>query len=207
MTLVTIAASYGAGGSRVAPELARALGVPFLGRPADHAAGTGEEVEAANEGFSAGWLLSRLASLAVSWGTPPGLTVEQLLPDETRRRELERELRAFADPGRGVVLGRAAAVLLRADARALHVLLDGPKEARIRQAMTIEGIDREAAEHRLVRTDRFRHAYLEDLYGVDVHEPGMFHLVLDSTAIPLADCIEIIADAAQRRFRAATGDE
>ncbi len=32
MTIVTIAAYYGAGGSRVAPELARRLDVPF-GRP------------------------------------------------------------------------------------------------------------------------------------------------------------------------------
>ena len=33
MTLVTISASYGAGGSRIAPALAERLGVPFLGRP------------------------------------------------------------------------------------------------------------------------------------------------------------------------------
>ena len=33
MTLVTVAAFYGAGGSRVAPALAERLGVPFLGRP------------------------------------------------------------------------------------------------------------------------------------------------------------------------------
>ena len=33
MTLVTISAAYGAGGSRIAPALAERLGVPFLGRP------------------------------------------------------------------------------------------------------------------------------------------------------------------------------
>ena len=33
MTLVTISAPYGCGGSRIAPALAERLGVPLLGRP------------------------------------------------------------------------------------------------------------------------------------------------------------------------------
>jgi len=197
--LVTVAASYGAGGSRVAPQLARRLSVPFLGRPSDHAASAGPEAEAADAGVRAGRLLSRCASVAVAWGTPPGLTTDELLPDEPRRRELEREVRAVAHAGRGVILGRGAAVLLRSDPRALHVLLDGPAPARVIQAMAIEGIDRDTAQRRLTRTDRFRRAYLEDLYGIDPTAPGIFHLTLDSTAITLADCVELIAAAAQRR--------
>jgi cytidylate kinase len=197
MTFVTVGAYYGAGGSRVAPELARRLGVPFLGRPSvpELAKDSGDECE---EGYG-GTLLSRLASIAVSWGTPAGMTAEELLPDETRRLELERELHAFAESGSGVVLGRGAAVLLRDVPHALHVLLDGPKDARVEQAMEIERIDRKTAERRLTRMDRFRRAYLEDLYGVDVREPGIFHLTLDSTEIPLADCVDLIADAARRR--------
>ena len=47
--------------------------------------------------------------------------------------------------------------------------------------------------------DRFRRAYLEDLYGVAVREPGVFHLVLDSTVLALGDCVELIAAAAHAR--------
>ena len=198
MTLVTIAASYGAGGSRIAPELADRLGVPFLGRPTM----PGAEAECAREGFEGrSGLLSRLASMAVSWGTPAGMTAEELLPDEVRRRELEQEVSAFAEAGSGVILGRGAAVLLHDDARALHVFLDGPADARVRQAMAIEAIDRHTAEQRLARTDRFRRAYVEELYGMNVREPGVFHLVLDSTALALEDCVELIAGAARRRGR------
>jgi cytidylate kinase len=206
MTLVTISASYGAGGSRVAPALARRLGVPFLGRPdvpqlRDGRGAAAEEERAGGEGIGTGTarLLSWAASLAVSWGTPPGLTAEELLPDEARRKELEAEVEAFARDGAGVILGRGAAVVLHDDPRAMHVLLDGPVEARVRQAMEIEGIDRPTAEQRLRRVDRFRRAYLEDLYGVSVREPGAFHVVLDSTAMPLAACVEIIAAAAAAR--------
>jgi cytidylate kinase len=200
VTLVTSQASYGAGGSRIAPDLARRLGVPFLERPAvPELRDDDEEARAADERLGAGGLLSELASMAVAWGTPAGMTAEELLPDETRRRELEREVRDFAGLGRGVILGRGAAVLLHDHGRALHVLLDGPEDARVEQAMRIEGIDRDTAKRRLARMDRFRGAYLEGLYGVDVREPGLFHLVIDSTAIALADCVETIADAARRR--------
>ncbi len=198
MTLVTIAASYGAGGSRVAPGLARRLGVPLLERPAVPGLLEDEEARACDERLGPGGLLSKLASMAVSWGTPAGLTAEELLPEETRRREVEQEVRHFASSGRGVILGRGGAVLLREHPRALHVLLDGPEDARVEQAMSIEGIDRETAKRRLGRMDRFRRAYLEGLYGVDVREPGLFHLTIDSTAIALDDCVEIIAEAARR---------
>src|SRR3712207_7367410 len=51
---------------------------------------------------------------------------------------LFRSLREHAATGNAVVLGRAAAVVLHEDQRALHVRLDGPVERRIAQAMALE---------------------------------------------------------------------
>jgi cytidylate kinase len=207
MALVTISAAYGAGGSRIAPELARRLGVPFLGRPPvaglERDADAGAEAAAGEEGLraAAGTLVSRLVSVAVAWGTPPGLTADELLPDEARRRELEQEVVAFAGTGAGVILGRGAAVVLGDDPRALHALLDGPVDARVERAMEIEGIDRVTAQRRCKRIDRFRRSYLEDLYGVDARAPGVFDLIVDSTAMPLGDCVELLAVAAELRSR------
>ena len=106
---------------------------------------------------------------------------------------------SFAKGGTGVVLGRAAVVLLRDDPAVLHVLLDGPVEARTVQAMEIEAIDRRTAERRIARIDRFRRAYLEDLYGVDYREPGVFDLMVDSTAMSLDATVAIIAAAVRAR--------
>jgi cytidylate kinase len=207
VTLVTISATYGSGGSRIAPALAERLRVPFLARPpAPDLDDVGEEERACDEssGSGRGHLLSRIASLAVAWGTPAGMELDELLPDQALRKEIEQEVRDLAAGGSGVILGRGAAVILHDDERALHVLLDGPEEARVRQAMEIEGIDREAAERRLARVDRFRRAYIDTLYGVDLKEPGVCHLVLDATAIPLDDCVELIAAAAEARARLAS---
>ena len=202
MTLVTISATYGSGGSRIAPALAERLGVPFLARPpAPDLDPVGEEERACDEsgGSGPGKLLSRIASIAVAWGTPAGMELGELLPDHALREQIEREIHELAAGGEGVILGRGAAVILHDDERALHVLLDGSEEARVRQAMEIEGIDRETAKRRLHRVDRFRRAYIETAYGVDLHEPGACHLVIDSTVIPLDDCVDLIVRAAAAR--------
>ena len=184
MALIAISSPYGAGGSRIAPALAERLGVPFLDRPA------GTEPE-----HHEGKLLSRLSSIGLAWGTPAGMELEDLVPGEGRRREIEAELRELQSTGGGVILGRAAAVLLRDDERVLRVLLTGPPERRIEQAMRIEGIDRETAAARLERTDRARLAYHQTLYCVDPRKPGLYHLIVDSTAIPLEACVELLAAA------------
>lgn len=180
MALIAISAPYGAGGSRIGPALAERLGVPFLDRPAgtepDHGQG----------------LLHKLSSIGLAWGTPAGMELEDLVPGDARRREIEAELAALEH---GVVLGRAAAFLLRDDPRVLRVLLTGPEERRIEQAMEIEGIDRATAARRLERTDRARLAYHQTLYCADPRRPELYHLVIDSTALSLDACVELIVAA------------
>jgi len=197
MTLVTVSATYGSGGSRIAPALAERLQVPFLGRPPAPDLDPEERACDESAGSGPGRLLSRVTSLALAWGTPAGMELDELLPDQALRAEIEQEIHDLAGGGEGVILGRGAAVILHGDERVLHVLLDGPEDARLRQAMEIEGVDRKTAERRLHRIDRFRRAYIETLYGVDLKAPGMCQLVLDSTAIALDDCVELIARAAR----------
>jgi cytidylate kinase len=109
----------------------------------------------------------------------------------------EQVIRERAASGRGVILGRAAAVVLSDDTRAVHVRLDGPREARVLQAMRIQHVDRSTAERRLEDTDRARHAYVRHFYREDARDPALYHLVIDSTAIDLAACVDLIARAAE----------
>jgi Cytidylate kinase-like family len=59
MSLVTLSAAYGAGGSEVGPELAQRLGVPFVDRliPAQVADGLGvrNDEACAHDEVSRGW--------------------------------------------------------------------------------------------------------------------------------------------------------
>ena len=192
--IVTISATYGAGGSVVAPALAQRLGLPFADRliPARGSGmdGSGERMseeerdEVRRRGF-----FSRLAHLTGGMGLP--------VPDagDLRgpvRAQVESHLRSLADGEGAVVLGRGAQVALAECGRAFHVRLDGPADRRCRRAMAIEHVDANAARDRLEETDRARVRYLSRLYGRDPADPNLYHLMIDSTAIATDVCVDLI---------------
>jgi cytidylate kinase len=196
--VITISASYGAGGRWIGPQVAERLGYRFvdraipvqvaerLGVPQEHA--TAHDEAAASR---LAYLLSRLPN-----------TSGAVLPEATNEafcRETEALLHELAGEGNLVVLGRAAAIVLCERIDALHVRLDGPEEARIVQAMRVEEIDEEEARERQRQSDRARMAYVKHFYGEDPRDPRHYHLVIDSTALPLERCVELIVLASGGR--------
>jgi cytidylate kinase len=115
------------------------------------------------------------------------------------RRATERVLVA-AGSSDTVVVGRAAAIVLRDRDDALHVRLDGPRAARIRQGAEAFGIPLDDAERRLDHTDRARAAYVRELYGMDWRDLTLYHIVLDSTALSLDAATDLIVAAAHARL-------
>jgi cytidylate kinase len=99
-----------------------------------------------------------------------------------------------------VILGRAAAIVLRDQPDALHVRLDGPLEARVQRAIGLEGIDDEQARKLAAETDRAREAYVKHFYKCDARDARHYHLVLDSTALDLDACTGLIVAAARARI-------
>ena len=102
----------------------------------------------------------------------------------------------LADGGGGVILGRAAAVVLGKD-RGYHVRLDGPAARRIVQGAAVEGITEEQAGARIRAADKARTAYVRRLYRCDPADASLYHLVIYSTAVPIDAVIELIVTAAR----------
>jgi cytidylate kinase len=92
-------------------------------------------------------------------------------------------------------------VVLRSVPQALHVHLGGPAEARVQQRMALDGIDHATARRRCELTDRTRLRYVRSAYGIDGEDPSLYHLMLDSTAVDLDACVDLIVMAAQARTR------
>jgi cytidylate kinase len=206
VSLVTLSATYGAGGSEVGPALAQRLDVPFVDRliPSEVAKRLAVGLAAArsHDERSSGVLPRLLLSLApMAQAIGAEAPAAPPLADRDFRDKTEQVLFELAEGGQAVILGRAGAVVLRDDPRALHVRLDGPPEARLRQAMRIQGVERSVAERRMRETDRARHAYVRHFHHADARNPAHYHLLIDSTAIDLAVCVEIITLAAESRAR------
>jgi hypothetical protein len=200
MTLVALSASYGAGGGRIGPALAEWLDVPFVDRAIPMAVAARLEVPldaaaAHDEQVATSWLERLLGGfLGGDVGLPLPTPADTVLPDDFRRATEEVLLRQAAT-GDGVILGRAAVVVLRDDPRAFRVRLDGPPHRRMRQA-TLQGVSEASAERSMRRLDRAHAAYVRHFYGVDVADPSLYHLVCDSTSITIEGCVELIALAA-----------
>jgi cytidylate kinase len=202
MTLVALSAAYGAGGSRVGPALAERLGVPFLDRAIPLAVAEQLRVPldaaATHDGQTGGGLLERLLRGFVGGDTlTPAPVLPQGLDADDFREATEAELRRQAATGEGVLLGRAATLVFRDDPRVLRARLDGPPEARERQAMELGGPDQATVHHARRATDHAHAEYARRFYGADLADASLYHLVLDTTAISLDDAVEILATAAR----------
>jgi len=202
---VTISAGYGAGGSIIAPEAARQLGVPLLDRAiSSHVAAqlqvSVQEAEGAmirrplvDRFFS---VLSPLAGGVLGAGTDG--TPHDVVPPPNEaaffREQAEAIMREALASG-AVILGRAGGAAFSKEQGVLRVRLFGSTQARIEQAARIENVDLLTARQRQPQVDRARAQYVRRLYCVSIDDPELYQLQIDSTALPLRACADLIAAA------------
>lgn len=203
MTVVALSAAYGAGGSIVGPAVAERLGVPFVDRAiplavADRLSVPYDDAAAHDEQVNTGWLERVLSGFVGADTGGPAPLPPETFSGEDFRRATEEVLLERARSGDGVILGRGSVALLRERPDVLRVRLDGPVGGRVRQARQLEpGLDQERAEQLLRQFDRTHAAYLQQFYDVDICDSGLYQVMLDSTAIELDVCVEIIVSAAR----------
>ncbi len=206
--LITVSASYGAGGSVVAPALADRLDLPFMQRVTTsegHPAPPGPCDEQVSDEEAKAIPVHRVLA-HFTQAMPAGPTQS---PPSTHHQDHHLRghgeagiHRLLAGGGGGVILGRAAAVVLGKD-RGYHVRLDGPANLRVVQGAGIEHIGEDEAQRRLRAADKARDAYVRRLYRTDPTDASLYHLVIDSTAIPLDTVIELILAGARAHSAAA----
>jgi len=202
--VVTVSASYGAGGSEIGPAVAAVLGLPFVDRavPVEVARKLDvplDEAERQDDSVDTGlWrVISSMALVPELAGAGP-LAYRSFTDEHAFREKTEEVLREIAVRG-GVVLGRAAALVLSDVPQALHVRLDGPVEDRVAAVLARSG-RREAEIRRELRSnDAAREAYVRHFYRADPTQARHYHLVIDTTAIPWETAVELVVTAARAR--------
>ena len=207
MHVVTISATYGAGGALVGPAVAERLQVPFVDRAipvvvADEL-GVGVDHVLCRDEQVRGWfsrILAATAPMSAEWSMDPDHARTALLTDTDVLRCTEGAIRKACSDG-GVILGRAAAIVLRDHPTAFHVRLDGDPERRVRQAMDHLGVPEHEARNALSSNDKARVGYVRHFYGADPADPQHYHLVLDSTRLPLDTCTDMIVAAVEAARR------
>jgi hypothetical protein len=207
MGTVTIAATYGAGGSLIGPAVAKRLKLPFVDRaiPVELAKKLhGPLVAALADDSEAGSTVGRLLDSALGYtglfaGVPLGSRQLGVVPDVAHT---ETVIRGLASGGGAVILGRAGVFVLKGRPDVIHIRLDGDVESRRHAAMEREGLDYKTAARQQEAADHARRSYIAHFYprAGAWEDPRHYHLVLDSTAISIETCVEIITRAARDVF-------
>jgi cytidylate kinase len=210
--VVTVSASYGAGGSVVAPALAERLGVPFYDRllhgPETHDPEHIRErlSEEERKQRAPGTVVSNLGHMSSLFGFSTQAAAD-LDPRLRLRAEVAANVKGIAGrPGGGVILGRSAAAVLGKGATAFHVRLDGPADRRLAQGMAIEGVSVDIARAHQADADRAWTTFTKRVFGRDPTDGELYHLVVDSTVVPLPACVSLITDAAAAAMLTAAAD-
>ncbi|MFB9831742.1 cytidylate kinase-like family protein [Actinoallomurus acaciae] len=202
--VVTISATFGAGGSVIGPAVAEHLGVPFVDRaiPYTVAAEIGcsldeafDHDDRAERGL--GRILSSAARLPnVTLGGDAYLPEHGFVPEEEFLVRTENVIKQIAERGGGVILGRASQLVLAGRPGTLHVRLDGPRRRRLANVRESLEVSEREAERLLDDNDRARNAYVKHFYRADPADPALYDLVIDSTRLAAPACADIIVTAA-----------
>lgn len=103
----------------------------------------------------------------------------------------DRAIKAIADAGSCVIVGRAADYVLRDYDRVLRVFIHAPKEYRMKRIMEMYGDTPEEAEASIKRSDEARASYYKNVSGAYWGNPHNYDLCIDSS-VGCETCAELI---------------
>jgi cytidylate kinase len=161
------------------------------------------EAAVANDEASQSRIGRVLAKFSVQFAfesSAASLPPEAFVQDDAFKVNSESVIQALVATSNCVIVGRAAAIVIGDIPTALHVRLDGSPDLRVIQGAKALNISNEESARRRLDTDRARSLYVRHFYGADWTSPALYHLVLDSTAISLEACTELVLVSAADRF-------
>ncbi|SMP03753.1 Cytidylate kinase [Desulfurobacterium pacificum] len=110
---------------------------------------------------------------------------------EQFREALAKSVTAFAVSNNVVIVGHAAACILKEYPNSLHIKVEAPFADRVKVYAEKEGIPYPEAEKRLKKIDEKEKEFYKDICGEDVTAIDMFHLKLNTSKLPVDTCVEI----------------
>jgi cytidylate kinase len=182
--IITVEREYGAGGSRVASELARRKGWQLLDQQLTceiaKAASVEERAVACRE-EKCDPLLHRLAKVFWRGSYERSLPIsdDKIFGADELVEHAQHVIERKAREGNCVIVGRGAPYILRARPDAFHVFIYGSREKKIERLVKLKMNEKEATE--MVDTiDRERAAFVRKYFDAEWPCRRLYHLMLNS---------------------------
>ncbi len=101
----------------------------------------------------------------------------------------------LASQGNIILLGRGTPVVLRYCPSVFRVRIVAPFHLRCENIEKVQGISSKEAEHFVSSYGRLRRDLIESIFKVNISDPELYDLQLNSAEISLEDCADILATA------------
>ena len=212
MTVITLSRQYGSGGEEVATRVCTELGlVAFdkrlmmrvakeVGIGEDEIVDYTEDQYKSRGFFDALFRRSRPVAELSSWmggRGAQGYERQVRVMDEAGAIALVRSaINAAYERGRVLILGRGGQAILEDKPNVLHVRIAAPFESRVEKVQADEKLTAAQARRQIAQRDRARAEYLSTFHHIDVDDPSLYHMVLNSAKLGVDKCVEIIKAAA-----------
>jgi cytidylate kinase len=199
MAAITISRQFGAGGRTLGEKLCDRFKfrlvdefvIDELARKAKLKGDwlTAMEKEASSTLLS---LLSNIVSSGLLYRTPsaPGEDFER----KKYKDFLRRVMTAMANEGGYILLGRGAQIVLRDNPKVLRILLVAEYEDRVKFMVQRYHLSEGEAKKIIKEKEGQRAAVATNIFGVDIDDPRIYHLVLNMSLVPFDWAVEVVGD-------------
>jgi cytidylate kinase len=118
------------------------------------------------------------------------------LDDRLYIEALTAVIRALGRRGRVVIVGRGSQAILRGQPGTLHVHISAPLAWRVNTVVEREGLSVEEARRSIEEFDRQRAAFHKKFFKVDVNDPSLYDLGLNTETLGVERAVKAIVAAA-----------
>lgn len=204
--VVTISRQFGSGGAEVGRMVAHESGLQYV----DHeiidevARRLGVNVESAarldeQTAGTVGHILEAIQSsnpFTMNYGTLFNPTQVPAQSSELAYLRLtQKVVLELATEGDAVIVGRGSQFLLHSSPRTLHIYIFAPLPYRIENVMKHLQLQRTEATQLIERRDYEHDSYLRHYYGSDGHQPGLYHLLINTSLFSIELAASLIQQA------------
>jgi cytidylate kinase len=203
MRAITISHLYGSGGGEIGARLAQRLhwelvDHEIVAQVAERLGISVHEADARDE-HSESFFARMLRTIQVTLGRPPTNPAPLAVPvgelQAVYHSTLATLVRAAAEQGHVIIIGRGSQVVLASRRDVLHVRIVAPLDERIEYVARREGVSLVEAELRIRRKDRDRIHYLRTQYHQQSDDPLLYDLVVNTAVLDLDSVVQLVETA------------
>ena len=192
--IITIERKYASGGNEIGKRLAETLGYKLYDRNILLQAARNLEIppyqiEGLDES-SPGGLLFNLSKTSLGGNSDN----KNLSMADKLFLEEERIIEEAAEEGNCVIVGRAAAYILREKKNHLGVFIHAADDKRLKRAMEKEGFNEADARNALKKNDKRRSGFYRSVTDWEWGNPKYYELYMNSGELGMDLCIRLLAE-------------